>query len=305
MTPAASSSGRVSVWLRFTRPFTLWPPGLGMVSGGLTALGAYPREAFTLTILTKLVLGALMAAVLNAASNGINQIYDLKVDRVNKPERALVTGEMSVREAKFLSGVLYLIALILASLINFQCFLLAAIAAVLTWVYSAPPLRSKRHGWWANITIAVPRGLLLKVCGWASVKTFMALEPWYIGSIFFLFLLGASSTKDFADMEGDRLGGCETLPLRYGVRRAAWMIAPSFVLPFIMLPLGTSLGILTGNGLLLDLLGLTLAAWGCYTVYLLVRRPDELATTENHPSWTHMYLMMMALQVGFAISYLF
>jgi len=37
----------------------------------------------------------------------------------------------------------------------------------------------------------------------------------------------------------------------------------------------------------------------------LVRRPDELATTENHPSWTHMYLMMMALQVGFAISYLF
>ena len=33
--------------------------------------------------------GALMAAVLNAASNAINQIYDLDIDRVNKPKRPL------------------------------------------------------------------------------------------------------------------------------------------------------------------------------------------------------------------------
>jgi 4-hydroxybenzoate polyprenyltransferase len=278
---------------------------MGMVSGGLTAFGAHPRSTFEPVILLKIALGATMAAVLNAASNGINQICDLELDRVNKPQRALVTGAMSLREAGTLTGALYLVALVLASLINLQCLLLAGTAAILTWVYSAPPLRSKRHGWWANITIAVPRGLLLKVCGWATVKSFMSLEPWYIGSVFFLFILGGSSTKDFADMEGDRLGGCQTLPIRYGVRRAAWMISPSFVLPFIMLPVGTKLGILSGNPALLDTLGACLALWGCYTVYLLVRRPDELASTENHPSWTHMYLMMMALQVGFAVSYLF
>ncbi|MEA2693039.1 MAG: hypothetical protein QOJ16_2426, partial [Acidobacteriota bacterium] len=27
--------------------------------------------------------------------------------------------------------------------------------------------------------------------------------------------------------------------------------------------------------------------------------------TENHPSWKHMYLMMMAAQAGFALAYLF
>lgn len=42
-----------------------------------------------------------------------------------------------------------------------------------------------------------------------------------------------------------------------------------------------------------------------YTVYLLVRRPEELATTENHPSWTHMYRMMMVAQIGFALAYVF
>ncbi len=295
---------RLEVWLRFSRPFTLWPPALGMVSGGLTAFGAHPRAEFAWALALKIVIGAIMAGVLNAASNGINQIYDLELDRVNKPERPLPAGEMSRQEASILTGSFFLVALVLAALVNRQCFLLASAAAGLTWAYSAPPLRTKKHGWWANLTIAVPRGMLLKVCGWSTVKTVLAPEPWYIGSIFFLFLLGASSTKDFADMEGDRLGGCRTLPLKYGVRKAAWMIAPSFVLPFILLPVGTKLGILTGNALLLDLLGLILVVWGLYTVYLLVRRPDELASTENHPSWTHMYLMMMALQVGFALAYL-
>ena len=44
--------------------------------------------------------------------------------------------------------------------------------------------------------------------------------------------------------------------------------------------------------------------WGSYTVYLLLRDPDELTRTENHPSWRHMYLMMMAAQIGFAVAYL-
>ncbi len=303
-THPAGAASRLATWVAFTRPFTLWPPALGMLSGGVTAFGAFPREVFSVGLGVDMLLGAMMAAFLNAASNAVNQIYDLELDRVNKPARPLPAGTMSMREAWRITIGLFVVALVLAALVNLQVFLIASIAAVGTLMYSVPPLRTKALGWWANITIALPRGLLLKVCGWATVKTALAVEPWYIGSIFFLFLLGASSTKDFADMEGDRVGGCMTLPLRYGARKAAWMIAPSFILPFALLPLGTRLGILTGNPLLLDLLGLGLVVWGIYTVYLLVRRPEELATTENHPSWTHMYLMMMALQIGFAVAYL-
>ena len=60
---------------------------------------------------------------------------------------------------------------------------------------------------------------------------------------------------------------------------------------------------LTGNPLLLDLSALGSCSTGIYTVYLLVRKPEELAFTENHPSWTHMYLMMMVAQIGFALAY--
>jgi 4-hydroxybenzoate polyprenyltransferase len=158
---------------------------------------------------------------------------------------------------------------------------------------------------WANITIAIPRGVLLKVAGWSTVKTVIGLEPWYIGSIFGLFLLGASTTKDFADMEGDRRGGCRTLPIIYGVSRAAWMISPSFVVPFLMINVGASTQVLTGHFWLLQTLGAVMTVYGLYVCYLMLRRPEELAVEENHVSWAHMYRMMFVAQIGFALAYLF
>ena len=317
--------GRLKTWYVFTRPFTLLPPAIGMISGGITGWGAagsdvadaywtriIPVSASGVFITVNIILGALMAAFLNAASNGINQVYDLEVDRINKPKRMIPAGLMTLREALWVSYALYAVALLFALAVNLQCFIIAAIAAVLTLVYSVPPFRTKRWGWAANLTIAVPRGLLLKVCGWATAKSIWHGESWYIGSIFALFLLGASTTKDFADMKGDEAGGCQTLPIKYGVRKAAYIISPFFVLPFLLMPIGANLSwlsggrwenVLTGNPVLLTVFGLVLAAWGMYVNYLIMRRPEELATTENHISWTHMYRMMMTAQLAFIISY--
>ena len=194
-----------------------------------------------------------------------------------------------------------------------ETFLLYAIALVTTLIYSVPVFgRTKKRGMAANWTIAIPRGCLLKVAGWAMVARIGAWEPWAIGSVFMLFLVGAASTKDFADIQGDRAGGCRTLPILYGPTKAAWIIAPFFVFPWLLVPLfaylpdpqNPSHPLLTGNPVALTALGGILTVWGIYTVYLILRNPDELTTTENHPSWRHMYLMMMAAQVGFAVAYL-
>src|SRR5690348_2468937 len=241
-----------------------------------------------------------MAAVLNAGNNALNQIYDLEIDRVNKPKRPLPSGRLNLTQAWTFTVVTYVLALVLAWLVvpasssstDHQCFWLVAIAVVCTLIYSMPPLRTKRLGIWANITIAIPRGVLLKVAGWSSVKTIVGVEPWYIGAIFGLFLLGATTTKDFADMEGDRRGGCRTLPIQYGVTRAAWLISPSFVVPFLMIPVGAWVHVLTGNFWLLQLLGAAMTAYGVYVCFLMLRRPEELAVEENHVSWAHMYRMM-------------
>jgi 4-hydroxybenzoate polyprenyltransferase len=301
--PLIPDRNRLALYWEFSRPFTLVAPALGMLSGGVTAFGAHPQEPFSWGVVVAIGLGTLMAAVLNAASNGLNQIYDLTNDRVNKPGRPIPSGRITIREAWVLSIAWFAIALLLALIVNVRCFVLASLATFFTWIYSAPPLRTKRRGLWANITIAIPRGILLKVAGWSTVKPVWGIEPWYIGLIFGLFLLGASTTKDYSDIEGDRADGCRTLPIIYGVTKSAWMIAPSFVIPFLLLPLGAALGILTGNPLFLTLLGFGLAAWGVYVCWLILRRPEELALTENHISWTHMYRMMFATQFGFMLAY--
>jgi 4-hydroxybenzoate polyprenyltransferase len=300
---------RAGLFRELSRPFTLVAPALGFASGAATAYGAVPRETWAPRLLVYPLIGLTMAAVLNAASNALNQIYDLDIDRINKPKRPLPSGRLSLRDAWVFTIVTYGAALALAWLVapqgRHQCFWLVLVAVICTYIYSVPPLRTKRLGLWANVTIAVPRGVLLKVAGWSSVKTIMGTEPWYIGAIFGLFLLGASTTKDFADMEGDARGGCRTLPIIYGVRRAAWMISPSFVVPFVMISIGAWAGILTGRFILLQALAAVMTAYGAYVCYLMLRRPEDLAIDENHVSWAHMYRMMFVAQAGFAIAYLF
>lgn len=305
-TPLRAS--KLALFFELSRPFTLVAPALGFFSGSLTAIGAAPYEPWTPRLLVYPLIGSLMAAVLNAGNNTLNQIYDLEIDRVNKPKRPLPSGRVTIRDAWIWTWFTYITAIILAWFVapggRHECFWIVIIAVICTFIYSMPPLRTKRLGIWANVTIAIPRGVLLKVAGWSSVKTIWGLEPWYIGSIFGLFLLGATTTKDFADMDGDRRGGCRTLPIQYGVTRAAWMISPSFVIPFVMINIGSALHILTGNFWLLQLLGFTMTAYGLYVCYLMLRRPEELAVEENHVSWAHMYRMMFVAQIGFALAYL-
>jgi 4-hydroxybenzoate polyprenyltransferase len=307
--------GTVRAFIDLGRPFTLVAPALGFMSGALTAVGAAPREPWSAALLIAPFLGAAMAALLNAGNNALNQIYDLDIDRVNKPKRPLPSGRLTITQVWWFTNITYALALVLAWLVapgpglglskgRHECFWLVFVAVVCTYLYSVPPFRTKRLGIWANVTIAIPRGVLLKVAGWSSVKTIVGLEPWYIGCIFGLFLLGATTTKDFADMEGDRRGGCRTLPIQYGVRRAAWMISPSFVIPFMMINIGALTGVLTGSFWLLQILGAVMTIYGLYVLYLMLRRPEDLAVEENHVSWAHMYRMMFVAQIGFALAYL-
>lgn len=318
--------------IAFSRPFTLLAPMLGVISGALTAIAsqhsARPDMTFDLDTLLLITIASVAAGLLNAASNGINQIYDLEIDRINKPTRPLVTGELSMKSAYIFTIITYIVSVGLTWVVipdpslswferltapwyAHECFYFYLIAAIFTLIYSVPVLgRTKRLTFGANLTIAIPRGLMLKVAGWSVMASVMHLEPWFIGACFFLFLIGAASTKDFSDLEGDRMGGCETLPNRYGVVRAAYMIAPTFVLPWFLILVGVVWKpdgvhpVLSGDPILLMVFAVSLIVWGSYTVYLILRDPDALSRDENHPSWRHMYLMMFWAQIGFACAYL-
>jgi 4-hydroxybenzoate polyprenyltransferase len=319
---------RFFVYWDLVRPFTLLPPLLGMLSGAACAFGAAQVRAILAGVeppglgferAWAVLLGAVMAATLNAGSNSINQLADLENDRINKPQRPLPSGRLDALTALRVGVLFYLVALVAAWFVGVprggtlhECFWWALGGAAASLVYSVPPLRTKRWAWPAQTTIAVSRGMLLRVCGWSCVAaTIGDPEPWFTGAVFMFFLLGASATKDFADLDGDRAAGCRTWPVAHGTTGAARRVAPFLVLPWLLLPLGATLrhplggALMAGNGTLLVVLGSTLAVYGIYIAYLMLRNPHELAEVENHPSWVHMYRMMMVAQLGLISAYLY
>ncbi|MDD5339710.1 MAG: UbiA family prenyltransferase [Candidatus ainarchaeum sp.] len=278
---------------------TLLPPATGILSGAIASAVAN-GIVLNAGAIPALALASASAMLLNGASNSFNQACDVKLDKINKPTRPLPSGRATAGEATTLAAAAYAVALIFAAMVGTAFMLLAGTAALLTILYSWPAVRLKNHGWIANAAIALPRGLLLLVAGWSVFATPLSPAPWLMGSILGIFLLGAASTKDFADMEGDRRYGARTLPIIYGVRTAAWIMAPFLTLPFLLFAWGAAAGILPPAVAFLSLLSL----WGAYIAHTIIRDPKRLASGENHPSWLHMYLLMAAAHLGIVTAYL-
>jgi 4-hydroxybenzoate polyprenyltransferase len=113
-------AGRIRLYARFTRPFTLLPPLLGVVSGAVTAWGSaanphvlagQPR-LLSWSLVWGVLLGSACAGLLNAASNVINQYHDIENDRLNKPHRPLVSGAISMRAGLWYALALYVLAVL-------------------------------------------------------------------------------------------------------------------------------------------------------------------------------------------------
>ncbi len=269
------------------RPFTLLAPAVGFLAGSAMATGG--------EIPTAGLVGTLAVTILNAGSNIINQCCDLEIDRINKPTRPLPSGSVSMRGAALLGTACYIIALGLAYLVHPRLLGIFAVGALLTLAYSAPPLRLKRHALSSSLALGFGRGCLLPVGGWAAVEPIWHPAPWFVGLVFGLYVFGASNTKDFVDVEGDRAYGMKTLPVLLGPRRAAWLILPFLVLPFALIPIGAMWEWVPSSAQWLG----SLALWGGYVGWLMLKRPEALTFESNHISWKHMYLLLMAGHVGF------
>ena len=130
-----SETSRLRALVDFTRPFTLIAPALGVASAAATAIGAHPREPWSWSLLAAPAIGTVMAAVLNAASNGLNQIYDLDIDRLNKPKRPLPSGRLSMGEAWAVTLAGFALAFVLAWFVapggRRECFWMVVAAAVI------------------------------------------------------------------------------------------------------------------------------------------------------------------------------
>ncbi len=287
---------------RLIRPFTLITAATGIVATAIMGWLASDTD-FTLVIGLRMLFGAFVAMAFNAGTNALNQIYDLEIDRINKPQRPLVTGKLTLNQVWRISILTYSTSLIFAFLLSVETFIVIFVATMITLVYSIPPFRIKRWGVLANLAIATSRGLLLTLSGWTVTNTFLRPDPWYIGMVLTLFLLGAATTKDFTDMEGDAAFGCKTLPIRLGVITCAYVITPFLVFPFLLLPIGAFYGWVAVNQTTVTAVAMVLTSLGGYIAWLIARDPEAM-TTENHPSWALMHQSVVLFFAGICLAFI-
>ena len=303
------------------RPFTLLAPLIGGIAAAIMALAIDPLPKYAERMivngvfigpefswsypfiywkfpLLELITGVTALILVNAGSNILNQVYDFKIDKINKPYRPIPSKILSLNEARTVAWVVYLVTLWRAATVGSGAWFFFML---ITIFYSIPPLRLKKRLFISNISIAFARGMLGFVAGWCIFGDPFNQTPWIIGLVMSIYLFGAVTTKDFTDMKGDKRFGMRTLPVVFGKRKAIVLSAPFFVSPFILIPLGIWRNYLIESAMVLTIL----VVWGIYIVLLLYKYgdiPDK--KFENTSVWIHMYLMLMAIQLGFCIIYL-
>ena len=149
----------------------------------------------------QLALGFLTGFFVCAYSMSVNDIYDVEVDRINRPDRPIPSGRISVRQASTLSLVMLSVGIACALLSFIPLAVVIALAyAFLSWLYSA---RAKRTGLPGNIivasSLAIPFIYGGAVSGGSiggSLLLMMALTAFFSG-------VGREVVKSMADVEGD------------------------------------------------------------------------------------------------------
>ena len=217
-----------AVW-KFVRPHTIRGTILGTTAIVTRCLLANP-ELFNLALVPRAVLGLVALLCGNGYIVGINQIYDVDIDKVNKPFLPVAAGELSVPLA-WTACVAFAVAGASIVAANFGPLItqLYCFGLFLGTIYSVPPFRLKRSALAAFMIIATVRGFLLNFGVHHATTAALGLPFAWSPPILFItcfvtvFAVVISITKDLADIEGDKKFNIDTFATKLGVKGVSYL----------------------------------------------------------------------------------
>ncbi|XP_024018144.1 homogentisate solanesyltransferase, chloroplastic-like isoform X2 [Morus notabilis] len=185
------------------------------------------KHLFKWSLLFEALPGLIAIILANSYIAGINQIFDADIDRMNKPYLAIPTGDLSLKQAWFLTifsviGGQLILWLMNANLITTCSFCLTLLLATM---YSAPPFRFKGSSIATLISISLMSTIHHAGVLYAATTSLGLPFQWSPPNVFIvtfvaLFYFVACLTKDITDIEGD---------MRYNIRTFAAIIGPKYI----------------------------------------------------------------------------
>jgi 4-hydroxybenzoate polyprenyltransferase len=195
----------------------------------------------------QLLLLITATGLLTASGNVINDIYDVGIDQINKPQKLLVTKSISETSAYTLYFVLTVLAVICGFVLSNSLDkpILSSIfigVAFVLYLYASSLKAMLLVG---NVVISLLVALVILITGifelFPSITTenqpafkFLMERLLEFGLMAFLINLVREWVKDCEDVNGDKAGGRNTLAIALGRTRAARFVAV-FILGILML----------------------------------------------------------------------
>ncbi|OYT29122.1 4-hydroxybenzoate polyprenyltransferase [Thermoplasmatales archaeon ex4572_165] len=292
-------SAHIRGYVDLFRPFTLLAPFIVSMSIIVASL-VYNNVAVSANWWVTVGNASLTVAMVNAASNALNQATDVEGDKISKPYRPIPRGIIKPDEAQSLAYVLYLFALLRAVTINQWFGFFIFLIMVFTVLYSLPP-KTKKFLFFNQVWIAIPRGLFGILASWSVFGNPMQPLPLLMGLLATIYLIGGMTTKDIVDENADRLMGIRTLVNVFGLRKAAIISFPFLIIPFIGLPILINYGYI--ESYLWPITGLMIGS--LIVFYLMFTGDTESETLENIHAWSFMYVVYIFYALGFSLLTIF
>jgi len=204
-----------TLW-QFSRPHTVIGTTVSILSLQILALERYAPSGQEICL--NLAITWLACILANIAIVGLNQIFDVPIDRINKPQLPLPAGLMTLSEAWLTVVVCTIVSLAIALYSGLFLSLTVALSLLIGACYSLPPIRLKQYAFWSAFCIVAVRGVVINL-GLFAHFTHGEL-PTNLVWLLTIFMLGygivIALCKDLVDVAGDRQFGIATFSVLWG-----------------------------------------------------------------------------------------
>ena len=204
----------------------------------------------TISPFIKVLLACFSGGIIMAASNTMNDYFDLDIDRVNRPKRPLVSGKLKPLFALRLAQLEFAVGIFLGLFISFTAFFIALVISSLIIFYS---YKLKRLPLIGNLMVSFATSMAFIYGGVAVNRIRQTIVP-AVFSFFYHF--GREIIKDVQDMQGDAAGHARTFPLVYGEKAALQLTTLNFIFLILLLPVPYLIRWYNLNYLLVIILGI-------------------------------------------------
>ena len=268
-------------------------PGNALMGAIAIILVALIDKTFNLPI----ILAMITVFFETAAGNVINDYFDYNIDLVNKPERPIPSGRISLKTGRNYGYFLFLAGTVCGFLISYLTnnwipFIIVLIADVLLYLYAYKLKTTPLIG---NLAVGFMTGFGFVFGGYTINNPSIVMTSIFLGFFAFVMTTAREIIKDIEDVEGDKKDGARTLPILIGKKTPALIATILIIIDCALCPLLYFYNIFGPVYLIIITVAVILFL---YSAFLIMKSQDEETA---HKSSKLLKIGMLIAFVSFAL----